>query len=271
MITHPVRPDPFAQGAPPPRSDRSTGVPRRAALTALVAVFSLVAVACSDDGAGGGATVGTTAGTAPAGTAAPAGGSSPDVPAATSTPAVTAPVDPTTVSDEEVAGLVYMREEEQLAHDLYAMLGDRWELRAFENIVTAEQHHIDAVVEVLDRYGIDDPAADNDPGEFTDPGLQALYDELAARGSESAEAALAAGALVEERDIADLRERSAATDLTDLVALYAELERGSRNHLRAFTSQLASLGVTYAPTVLDPDDYDAIVSTPMERGRDRQP
>ncbi len=172
------------------------------------------------------------------------------------------------LTDDEVAGLLWMREEEQLAHDVYVVLGDLWGLRIFENIAASETTHIDAVSGLLDQFGIDDPAAGNEPGEFTDPTLQGLYDQLVADGSASLDAALNVGALIEELDISDLQIRSAATDVSEIVSAYAILERGSRNHLRAFTSQLESRGVTYEPTQLDSATFDAIVSSETERGRD---
>ncbi len=159
-----------------------------------------------------------------------------------------------------------MREEEQLAHDVYATLGEVWDLRIFENITASEQSHIDAALGVLEDYGIDDPAAGNEPGTFTDPQIQALYDRLVADGSTSLIAALEVGAFIEELDIADLRLRSSATDVEALTTLYANLERGSRNHLRAFTSQLESRDVVYEPTQLDVEAYEEIVSSPTERG-----
>jgi hypothetical protein len=170
------------------------------------------------------------------------------------------------LTDEEIAGLMWMREEEQLAHDVYVVLGDLWDLRIFDNISSAETTHIEAVSGLLDLYGLDDPAAGNETGTFTDPALQRLYDQLVEDGSRSLEAALEVGALIEELDIVDLVARSAATDNPEISAVYENLERGSRNHLRAFVSQLDSRGVTYTPTQLDPDMFDAIVSSDMERG-----
>ena len=172
------------------------------------------------------------------------------------------------LSDDEIAGLLWMREEEQLAHDVYVVLGELWGLRIFENIAASESTHIEAVSGLLDRYGIDDPAQGNEPSTFTNPAIQALYDQLVADGSVSLDAALAAGALIEELDISDLQQRSAGTDVVAITAVYSTLERGSRNHLRAFTSQLDSRGVSYEPTRLDPATFDAIVSSEMERGRD---
>ena len=161
-----------------------------------------------------------------------------------------------------------MREEEQLAHDVYVVLGDLWGVRIFENIASSETSHIDAVAGLLGQFDIDDPAAGNEPGEFTNPTLQGLYDQLIADGSGSLDAALQVGALIEELDISDLQVRSAATDVSDIATVYANLERGSRNHLRAFISQLELRGVTYEPTQLDSATFDAIVSSETERGRD---
>lgn len=117
---------------------------------------------------------------------------------------------------------------------------------------------------LLERYGIADPAAGKAVGDFTDPVLQGLYDQLVAAGSESLVAALSVGAEIEELDIVDLRDR--ATEAADIALVYSNLERGSRNHLRAFTRQLANNDATYTPTHLSQVDYDAIVSGDMEQG-----
>ncbi len=167
---------------------------------------------------------------------------------------------------EEIAGLMWMREEEQLAHDVYVALGDLWGLRIFDNISRAETAHLGAVSDLLDLYGLDDPAEGNDAGTFTEPALQDLYDQLVADGSRSLGDALAVGAFVEELDIVDLSTRSATTETAEISAVYADLERGSRNHLRAFVSQLDSRGVAYEPTQLDVAAFDAIVSSDTERG-----
>jgi hypothetical protein len=222
--------------------------PSRVVVLAAAAVVALAATACDDTTAEPSATASTSI----------------PVPAAT----VDVGADASALSDDEVAGLLWMREEEQLAHDVYVVLGESWGLRIFENIAASESTHIEAVSDLLDRYGIDDPAEGNAPGTYTNPAIQELYDELVADGSVSLEAALEVGALIEELDISDLQARTAGTDVDEITTVYAALERGSRNHLRAFTSQLESRGVAYEPTRLDPAIFDAIVSSEMERGRD---
>lgn len=169
------------------------------------------------------------------------------------------------LTDDERAGLIWMREEEKLARDVYQALGTTTSLPIFANIAAAEQTHLDAVGALLDRYGIDDPAAGKAAGEFTDPTFTKLYDDLVAQGRASLTDALTVGATIEELDISDLQAR--ATDTPDIALVYANLEKGSRNHLRAFATQLERRGVTYTPIYLSQGAYDAIVSTDIEQGR----
>ena len=164
----------------------------------------------------------------------------------------------------ESDALVFMREEEKLAYDVYTVLYAKWGLRQFSNISKAEATHTSAVKTLLDRYGIKDPMTTTKVGVFTNPDLQALYNKLIKQGSVSATEALKVGALIEEVDIADLQKRATTTPDIDLV--FDNLEKGSRNHLRAFTNGLRSQGVTYVPTVLSKTAYAAIVNSATERG-----
>jgi hypothetical protein len=143
----------------------------------------------------------------------------------------------TTLTAGEEAELQYMREEEQLARDVYTVLAEKWsDATVFARIAQSEQRHMDAVKVVLDRYGVADPAAAAKPGEFTNAELQKLYGQLVAEGSKSLAAALAVGVKIEQVDIADLEKALAETDNADLERLYGNLLRGSNNHLQAFTS-----------------------------------
>jgi hypothetical protein len=172
----------------------------------------------------------------------------------------------TGLSEDEIAALMWMRGEEQLARDVYLALDEMWDLRIFENISASEERHIAAVHDLLADFGLDDPSAALPPGTFDDPEIQALYDDLVERGSSSELDALVVGALIEELDIADLREFAAQTDDASILAVYDMLERGSRNHLRAFVSQIEARDGSFEPTVLD--DALEIVASPTERGGD---
>ncbi len=162
-------------------------------------------------------------------------------------------------SDEE-AGLVYMREEEKLARDVYAALAPSAAQPIFTNIAASEQTHMDAVKVLLDRYGIADPAATTAAGQFVNPDLQKLYDDLVAQGGVSPEQALRVGALIEEVDIVDLDRYLLQTNEQAIKLVYDSLETGSRNHLRAFVNNLQRLGVDYQPVKLSTEAYNAIMA-----------
>lgn len=161
----------------------------------------------------------------------------------------------------ESAALLYMREEEKLAHDVYVTLYAKWGLPVFQNISQSEQTHTDAIKVLLDRYGLTDPAS-NQVGAFTNPELQKLYTDLIARGGQSLSEALKVGAAIEEIDILDLQKRLAQTNHADIQQVYNNLLKGSANHLRAFVSTLKTqTGETYQPQYLTADVYQSIIGS----------
>lgn len=152
-------------------------------------------------------------------------------------PGATTPVAPADAA--LAADLKYMREEEKLAHDVYVVLAAKWGTRVFSNISASEQRHTDAIAELLDRYGVADPADGKATGAFENADLQKLYNDLVTRGSVSAAEAFKVGKLIEETDIADLDKRIARTSATDVLAVYKNLRAGSVNHLAAFDRQIS--------------------------------
>ena len=170
------------------------------------------------------------------------------------------------LSDFEREGLIFMREEEKLAHDVYAFLYDTWGQNIFNNISSSEQTHTDAVKSLLDKYSIADPAAQTKPGEYTNDDLQNLYDQLVAQGSISLVEALKVGAIIEEVDILDLEKYLKDLDNEEIILVYENLLRGSRNHLRAFEKNLDQQGVDYSPQYLDEGAYQETIDSEVERG-----
>jgi hypothetical protein len=164
------------------------------------------------------------------------------------------------LSEEEAASLLFMREEEKLARDVYNALYAVWGQQTFSNIASSEQMHMDEIKVLLDRYGLTDPALD--AGKFTNPELQALYDQLVAQGSVSLADALKVGAAIEEIDIRDLQTRMSQTDNADIQQVYTNLMNGSYSHLQAFTGVLLNqTGETYVPQYLTADQYQTIISS----------
>jgi len=161
----------------------------------------------------------------------------------------------------EADSLLYMREEEKLAHDVYVALYQEWGMPVFDNIARAESQHMDAVLQELTTRGIADPIEGYELGTFANADLQALYDELVAQGIESMVAALTVGATIEDLDIADLQEALTVTTDDSARWVFENLMSGSENHLRAFVRNLARYGETYTPVYVDAATYDSIVAS----------
>lgn len=170
------------------------------------------------------------------------------------------------LTEDDIAGLLWMREEEKLAHDVYQYFFDAYNMIIFDRIAASESKHADAVMRLLNHFGLEDPAL-SAAGEFSNETLQTLYNEMIAAGVDSLEA-LKAGALIEETDIADLQTSIANTENTDLLTVYGHLLKGSGQHLKAFVKTLERYGFTYEPQVLSAEEFDAILV--MSNGNGQQ-
>lgn len=164
------------------------------------------------------------------------------------------------LSEAESSGILFMREEEKLARDVYLYLYELYPLRPFLNISKSEQAHMNAMLYLIDTLGLKDPVGDNPPGVFQNEELQELYDELISRGSQSQEEALRVGALIEEVDIIDIqRELDENATHEEVIRVYTNLLRASANHLRAFVGVLGVYGIEYEAILLDSIQFQQII------------
>jgi hypothetical protein len=166
----------------------------------------------------------------------------------------------TTLDTGEETHLIYMRQEEKLARDVYLTLGTKYpELAVFANIAASEQQHTDAMRDKLAQFEVPDPVTDDTVGVFTGaefgPYFTATYLKLVAMGNTSPLNALYVGALIEELDMHDIVECPVLivetdngigegecgmeyTDVRALVQSFGKLLEGSTNHLRAFVGNI---------------------------------
>jgi hypothetical protein len=166
----------------------------------------------------------------------------------------------------EATDLTYMRQEEKMARDVYLTMYALWQVPTFSNIASSEQSHMDAIMKLLQRYGLPDPAAGLVVGEFRDGELQTLYDQLVATGSDTELAGLQVGGLIEEVDMLDIADAIQRSTKADIDEVYGKLLCGSRNHLRAFAAQIeVRTGTSYVAQVMEQAAVDAIVDSPRER------
>lgn len=165
------------------------------------------------------------------------------------------------VNQAEIDTLLYMREEEKLARDVYLFLAEKWSLPAFANIAKSEQAHMDSILGLLNRYDLEDSTS-AESGVFNNAELQGLYNQLIAQGSISAEEAFMVGAAIEEIDILDLQESLTQTDQADIQQVLNSLMLGSYKHLSTFVGNLSRrYGITYTPQYMSNDLYQQILAT----------
>ncbi|MBE9484880.1 MAG: DUF2202 domain-containing protein [Bacteroidetes bacterium] len=170
------------------------------------------------------------------------------------------------ISPEEEAHLILMREEEILAQEVYEYLYTLYSIPVFNNISKSENVHTLTIKVLLDKYGIDDPAAGHQTGIFQNQELQELYNTLTALGSQSFLDALIVGETIEDLDIYDLEACLEDVDNIDVELVFNNLCKGSRNHMRAFYGHLSNQGYTYAPQYISQEYYDDIVNSSWEIG-----
>jgi len=171
------------------------------------------------------------------------------------------------LSEDEVADLFFMREEEKLARDSYLEMLQTWGLPIFENIAASEQRHMDAIGTLIEKYGLADPVrSELAIGQFVDPELQALFDNLSWLGGQSLIDGLTVGAMIEETDIEDIQLAIGRAGHEDIIETYEHLLCGSLNHLRAFVRQIELNGEEYEPTFFSYEELAAIVGTQTRRG-----
>ena len=166
----------------------------------------------------------------------------------------------------EIASLTSMREEDKLAYDVYLSLYNKWGVKIFTNISTSEQVHTQAVLTLLNKYELADPAEAKPIGVFKDSTLQNLYFQLISQGNISELEAFKVGATIEDLDIFDLKNWRANMDNQDIIYVYDNLSKGSRNHMRSFYSQLINSGTIYNAQYISQSELDSIINSPKEDG-----
>lgn len=180
--------------------------------------------------------------------------------------------------------LIFMREEEKLARDVYTKLGSMYpDSVIFGNIDDSEQRHTTAVKNMIEKYGYEDPNTNDNIGVFTgkDYGwyFTEKYNLLVERASISELEALYVGAFIEELDMMDINQcpkviveadngisevtkcGKIATDNSDIVKLYDFLLDGSDSHLEGYVRNIEKqIGQgNYQAQVLSQEQVDEIL------------
>ena len=167
----------------------------------------------------------------------------------------------------ELASLRNMREVEKLLRDANEAFRLIWMAEdIFLLMRDGEDNHMATIKLLLNRYQIIDPLEQNDYGSFQDTNLQRLYAILFQSGQNSSANALLAAIRLAELNVAELKEAlERDVDNQDITWVYEYLRVCARNHLRVFARHLTNRGLEYTHRYLFEEDYQAIISTPLEQ------
>ncbi|WP_268034520.1 DUF2202 domain-containing protein [Algoriphagus sp. PAP.12] len=172
------------------------------------------------------------------------------------------PMVSTTLSDAEIETLLFTREEEKLAHDVYIYAYEKYGNILFQNIANSESQHIQSILTQMNAFDISDPLNGSTiPGEFTLSAIQTLYDNLTSQVDQSLNDAIIAGLWIEDIDIYDLENAIAETSQSSLATVYGSLQCGSSNHMRAFYGLATQYGVDYSPSYISQTLYEDIITS----------
>jgi len=180
--------------------------------------------------------------------------------------------------------LMFMREEEKLARDVYQTLGTMYpDSVIFGNIDDSEQTHTMAVKAMIEKYGYEDPNTNDNVGAYTGEDFgwyfTEKYNQLVERASISELEALYVGAFIEELDMIDIMQCPQEiletdngiddvsqcgriyTDEPDIQRLYDSLLAGSKNHLQAYVRNIEKIigEGNYRAQVLSQEELDEIL------------
>ena len=138
----------------------------------------------------------------------------------------------------EKNNILYLYEEEKLAHDIYVAMYNLHGAYIFNNISESGQRHMDSVAKLISKYELEEGVLNNDPGIFLNENIKVLYGDLLEEGEKDLTSALGVGVKIEVMDIGDIEDMQKETDKADIERVLSNLLDGSYKHLDAFNTQL---------------------------------
>jgi hypothetical protein len=142
-----------------------------------------------------------------------------------------------TKEDED---LLYMWEEEKMAHDFYLKMFEKYRKRIFSNITESEKRHMNAIKHLMNERGISTPVDEKEIGFFKNPEMARHYEELLQSGHKSLYDAYEAGLTLEKADIVDLDERIKRANTPQVRQVLGNLKEASYRHKDSLEKHLSS-------------------------------
>lgn len=143
------------------------------------------------------------------------------------------------LTQSEEDGILFMREFEKFAYDAYQQFYDSYGHNVFLNISNAEQNHMDAMLHLIEFYGLTDLTI-GETGQFTNEELQLFYDYTMSEVTDLI-SSLYACKEIEEKMISELTALMAETEVKNLDKVYEHHLKVSEKHLTSFNFVIEKL------------------------------
>ncbi|MFB6181896.1 MAG: DUF2202 domain-containing protein [Candidatus Magasanikbacteria bacterium] len=167
---------------------------------------------------------------------------------------------------EEKWTLLFMVEEEKMIRDLSYKFYQEYNEGVFEDIYKAENTHYKVVQKFIRDYNLDDPTSKKGVGEFHNPQIQMIHDDLLEQGMENKTEAYKALVNALERDVNDLNENIEKTNKDGILFAYRNLRRSSKNHIRVLMDIVRKKGEKYEPQYLSEAKFNSIKNSSIDSG-----
>ena len=156
--------------------------------------------------------------------------------------------------------ILYLVEQEKLAHDFYRSLDTMWVTDIFNRVANEEFEHVGKLSAVAAELMINVPNHFNEypVGQFIDNKLRHLYAELMTAANFSLEDAYRTSANLEERKMVDLKMALKEPNFELENLTYKALLIGSEDNFKVFIRALNEMNSGYTPILMSPSEFEAL-------------
>lgn len=156
--------------------------------------------------------------------------------------------------------VLYLLEQEKLAHNFYSILDTIWVTEIFNRVASEERIHMQKLSIVAYDFMIEVPSHFNEYplGQYSNPYLRALYPQLLQEANFSLEDAYRVSANLEERKIIDLKAALKQPNFESEALTYKALLLGAEDNFKLFIRALVGMQAEYQPILLNLGEYEFI-------------
>lgn len=167
------------------------------------------------------------------------------------------------ISEDDQKALLYLIEEQKMARDVCALLGEKHGVKLFTSYSQKAQAQMVRLEELYKTYK-PEYQLDKTPGTYVNLKIQDLYQYYVSEGVVSLNEGFRAGAKIADASIYGIENIMSGTQNTKLHGVYGIVRCGSGNQLRSFVNMLVGNGEMFMPEYITMKHYRDIMHSADE-------